>query len=71
MAFAALCVYLNYFVVSSSDARLVQALHYDFVEGGQTNHPLFHVQLSNEPIPEAELRATGFDLELKSSSACC
>lgn len=58
-------VYLNYIVVSNSQARLVQSLHYDFVEGGQANHPFFHVQLTDEPIPEADLRVTGFDLELK------
>jgi hypothetical protein len=58
-------VYLNYFVVSNSEARLVQSLHYDFMEGGQPNHPFFHVQLTDEPIPEADLRGTGFDLELK------
>lgn len=57
-------VYLNYLVVSNSKAVLAQSLHYDFVEGGQTNHPFFHVQLDNEPIPEVELRSTGFDLEL-------
>ncbi len=59
-------VYLNYFVVSNSIADLVQALHYDFVEGGQACHPFFHVQLSDEPIPEEDLRSTGFDLEVRS-----
>jgi hypothetical protein len=57
-------VYLNYLVISNSKAVLAQSLHYDFVDGGQTNHPFFHVQLDTEPIPEVELRSTGFDLEL-------
>jgi hypothetical protein len=46
-------VYVNYVVITGSVARLVQALHYDFVEYGQNDHPFFHVQLSDEPIPEA------------------
>jgi len=58
-------VYLNYFVVSDATAFLVQSLHYDFVEGGQLHHPFFHVQLTHETIPEADLRSTGFDLQLK------
>jgi hypothetical protein len=58
-------VYLNYFVVSNSIADLVQALHYDFVGGGQADHPFFHLQLSDEQIPENDLRSTGFDLQLK------
>ncbi len=58
-------VYLNYIVVSDSTAHLAQSLHFDFVEGGQINHPIFHVQLIDEPIPEADLRGTGFDLELR------
>jgi hypothetical protein len=58
-------VYVNYFIVSDSTADLVQALHYDFVDGGQSCHPYFHVHLSNEPIPEADLRNTGFDLDVQ------
>jgi hypothetical protein len=58
-------VYLNYFVVSDSTAELVQALHYDFVQGGQPDHPFFHVQLSDEAIPDADLKSTGFDLEVQ------
>jgi hypothetical protein len=56
---------LNYFVVSDSNARLAQSLHFDFVEGGQTDHPMFHVQLTAEQIPTDELRMTGFDLEVE------
>lgn len=66
-------VYVNYIVVSAGEAKLVQALHYDFVEPGQADHPYFHVQLSDEPIPNAELRASGFDLDLaapKESNEC-
>lgn len=58
-------VYLNYFVVSNATAALVQSLHYDFQEGGQSHHPFFHVQLTHEAIPESDLRSTGFDLQLK------
>ena len=58
-------VYLNYFVVSNSKAHLAQSLHYDFLEGGQADHPFFHVQLTGEPIPENDLRSIGFDVELK------
>jgi len=64
-------VYVNYFVVSDSDAKLVQSLHYDFVEGGQDDHPFFHVQLSDELIPEDDLRSTGFELSVPSSANEC
>ena len=58
-------VYLNYIVVSDSAAHLAQSLHFDFVDGGQTDHPIFHVQLTGEPISEADRRGAGCDLELK------
>jgi hypothetical protein len=58
-------VYLNYIVVSDSAAHLAQSLHFDFVEGGQTDHPIFHVQLTDELLPEADLRSMGCDLDLK------
>lgn len=58
-------VYLNYFVVSNSTALLAQSLHYDFKDGGQPNHPFFHVELTDELIPVEHIRSTGFDLELK------
>jgi hypothetical protein len=58
-------VYLNYFVVSNSETHLVQALRYDFEEGGQPDHPLFHVHLTDKVIPQDDLRSTGFDLELE------
>ena len=57
-------VHLNYIVVSNATALLAQSLHFDYVEGGQQDHPFFHVQLTDEPIPENDLRSTGFDLEL-------
>jgi hypothetical protein len=57
-------VYLNYFVVSNTTAKLVQSLHYDYEAGGQRDHPLFHVQLDLELIPEHHLRNTGFNDEL-------
>ncbi len=58
-------VYLNYIVVSDTTAHLAQSLHFDFVVGGQTDHPIFHAQLTDEPIPEADLRSTGCDFKLK------
>jgi hypothetical protein len=58
-------VYLNYFVVSNTEAVLAQALHYDFVDGGQNDHPFFHAQLDVQPIGQDDLRSTGFDLLLK------
>jgi hypothetical protein len=44
--------------------QLVQSLHYDFVDGGQANHPFFHVQLTDESMPEGDLRSVGFELQL-------
>lgn len=58
-------VYLNYVVVADSTAHLAQSLHFDFAEGGQSDHPIFHVQLTTEQIPTNDLRNTGFDLELE------
>jgi hypothetical protein len=57
-------VYVNYIVVSGAGAKLVQALHYDFVESGQNDHPFFHVQLSDELMPEADLKGAGCELDL-------
>jgi len=57
-------VYLNYFVAVDSMCQLVQSLHYDFVDGGQANHPFFHVQLTDESMPEGDLRSVGFELQL-------
>lgn len=57
-------VYVNYIVVNAGSARLVQALHYDFVEPAQKDHPFFHVHLNDEPIPPDDLRASGFEMEL-------
>jgi hypothetical protein len=48
-------VYLNYFTVADSKARLVQSLHFDFDEKGQVGHPFFHVELTHELIPEHQL----------------
>jgi hypothetical protein len=58
-------VYLNYIIVSGRTARLAQSLHFDFVEGGQDDHPIFHLQLTAEQIPANDLRTAGFDLELE------
>ena len=56
-------VYLNYFVVSGAAVQLVQSMHYDFVHGGQTCHPLFHLQLDSDTIPTDDLRELGVDIE--------
>jgi hypothetical protein len=57
-------VYLNYFIVSDDKAQLAQALHFDFDEKMQPNHALFHLQLTNDLIPEDDRRSAHFDLEL-------
>ncbi len=57
-------VYLNYFVAADSMGKLVQSLHYDFVDGGQANHAFFHAQLNDKSIPEGDLRSIGFELQL-------
>jgi hypothetical protein len=44
---------------------LVQSLHFDFVESGQPHHPFFHLQLTDELIPEGDLSSVGFDLEIE------
>jgi hypothetical protein len=64
-------VYVNYFVVSGDEVKLVQSLHYDFVEGGQNNHPLFHVHLTDELIPNDDLRSTGCELCVPASDNEC
>jgi hypothetical protein len=64
-------VYVNYFVVSDPDVKLVQSLHYDFVDGGQDDHPLFHVHLTDELIPEDDLRSTGFEYSVPPSANEC
>lgn len=61
-------VYLNYFVVSNGKAQLVQALHFDFDEQVQADHPWFHLQLSNELISDEDRRSAHFDLELQPSA---
>jgi hypothetical protein len=53
-------VYVNYFVVADASAELVQALHYDFVDGGQIDHPFFHLQLDNTMISGDDLTSAGF-----------
>lgn len=54
-------VYLNYFVISSSGGRLVQSMHYDFVHGGQADHPYFHLQFDTDMISAGEFQSIGFD----------
>jgi hypothetical protein len=55
-------VYLNYFILSKSKLQPVRLLHFDFQEGGQTRHPLFHVQMMDEVIPE-DIGSFGADIE--------
>jgi hypothetical protein len=64
-------VMLNYIVVSNSTPKLVQSLHYDFIEKGQKDHPLFHVHLFDGRIHEEDLRSTGFELELPEQPNQC
>jgi len=62
-------VYMNSFIATSATtADLVQSLHFDFDSAGQDCHPYFHVQLSDELIPDAhiaDLRDDDFDLTLR------
>lgn len=60
-------VRLNYFVISDATAQLAQSLRFDFVEGGQPDHPFFHVQLSDELIPEDKRQSARFNLAVLSS----
>ncbi len=62
---------MNYFIIGDSSVDLAQSLRYDFVDGGQEDHPYFHVHLTDELIPEEDLRATGFAFNVSSSSNKC
>jgi hypothetical protein len=67
-------VRLNYIVVSNSTGRLVQALHFDFDQAGQVDHPFFHMQLTDELISADECVTGRLDFELQSPSEpneCC
>lgn len=64
-------VYVNYFVISGTETKLVQSLRYDFVEGGLDDHPLFHVHLTDELIPEDDLRSAGCELSVPISANEC
>jgi hypothetical protein len=57
-------VYLNYLVFSNSKLRAIRCLHFDFQEGGQSGHPLFHVQLMDDLIPH-DLQSFGIELTPK------
>ena len=50
---------------------MVQSLHYDFVEDGQHDHPFFHVQLTDELIPQEDLQNAGFGLSVAVSGNEC
>jgi hypothetical protein len=58
-------VYVNYFIISSRNASLRQALHYDFVDGGQINHPFFHAQLIDDHISKEDLYCVGLEQGLR------
>jgi hypothetical protein len=69
-------VYINYLLVTDLKADLAQALHYDFDANANPiyPHPLFHMQLTWDFIPEEELRNANaaFNLELNppASNSC-
>jgi len=58
-------VYLNYFSVINTKGQLVQSMHFDFNEDVQTDHPVFHVQMSDEMIPKADMQSAHVDLEVQ------
>jgi hypothetical protein len=58
-------VYVNYFIISNHEASLQQALHFDFEDGGQKNHPFFHAQLLDEQISPEDLYCAGLNHELR------
>jgi hypothetical protein len=59
---------LNYIVVANGVGKLVQALHFDFDQDGQIDHPFFHVQLSDELIAADECLTGHVDFEIESPS---
>jgi hypothetical protein len=61
-------VRLNYIVVVNDVGKLAQALHFDFDENGQADHPFFHAQLTDEPISAEECLTGHLDFELQSSA---
>ena len=56
-------VYLNYFTVADAKAQLVQSMHFDFDENVQTDHPVFHVQMSADMISPADRQSAHFEIE--------
>jgi hypothetical protein len=66
-------VYVNYLVVADGRRILTQALHYDFDAAGQPAHPFFHVQLTEDPIPQHELASAGInvDFEVRNPAGEC
>lgn len=58
-------VYVNYLVVTEGRRLLAQALHFDFDEAGQPAHPFFHVQLTEDPIPQHELAGIGINVDFE------
>jgi hypothetical protein len=57
-------VYVNYFTVKDIQGQLVQSMHFDFNEDVQTDHPVFHLHMSDEIISNADMRSAHFDLEI-------
>jgi hypothetical protein len=60
-------VYLNYFTVTGDEARLAQSLHFDFDDKAQGGHPFFHLQLTDELIPDADRQSARFNLQVHAS----
>jgi len=46
---------VNYFEVAKRQASLIECIHYDYIETPQDKHPVFHAQLSDECIDQAEI----------------
>ena len=61
-------VQLNYIVVADGVGRLAQALHFDFDQAGQRDHPFFHVQLTDELIAAAECLVGHVDFDIQPPS---
>lgn len=61
-------VQLNYIVVANGVGKLAQALHFDFDQSGQIDHPFFHVQLTDEVIAANECLTGNVDFEIEPPS---
>jgi hypothetical protein len=64
-ALAKSTVYLNYIIAAGSRPKIAQCVHFDFEEGGKQDHPLFHMQLSANPISTKEMKKSGCVLKIQ------